>query len=215
MPPKATLEEVKGFALTTSKLVFGGESAEVVGARSSRTSATSGRLLVNRKERQWILQTYAPMGDKENSPFFEEYLPKIYERRQETGLDEIVGDMRGVVVQVEHGDAINYLAELAAMGPYRFVTARLTDTHKVYFLQSQPEFPRLIVLEPLSPAYEDEMTRWNKLYPLAARKPNARYVGEVYARRRPSPRCARRSSRRTSASSTTATRRTPSTAAST
>jgi pyruvate dehydrogenase (quinone) len=28
MPPKATLEEVKGFALTTSKLVFGGESAE-------------------------------------------------------------------------------------------------------------------------------------------------------------------------------------------
>ena len=29
MPPKATLEEVKGFALTTSKLVFRGESAEV------------------------------------------------------------------------------------------------------------------------------------------------------------------------------------------
>jgi pyruvate dehydrogenase (quinone) len=28
MPPKATFEEVKGFALTTSKLVFGGESAE-------------------------------------------------------------------------------------------------------------------------------------------------------------------------------------------
>ena len=28
MPPKATFEEVKGFALTTSKLVFGGETAE-------------------------------------------------------------------------------------------------------------------------------------------------------------------------------------------
>ena len=32
MPPKVTLEEVKGFALTTSKLVFSGEFAEV-GAR--------------------------------------------------------------------------------------------------------------------------------------------------------------------------------------
>ena len=126
------------------------------------------------------LQTYAPVGDKENSPFFDEYVTKIYQRRAETGLDEIVGDMRGVVVQVEHGDGVRYLAELAAMGPYRFVTGRLTDTHKVYFLQSRPEFPRLIVLEPLSSAYEDKLTRWNRLYPLAARKPNARYVGEVY-----------------------------------
>ena len=74
------------------------------------------------------LQTYAPVGDKENSPFFEEYLTKIYERRQETGLDEIVGDMRGVVVQVEHGDAVRYLAELAAMGPYR-LRHRATDRH--------------------------------------------------------------------------------------
>ena len=36
--------------------------------------------------------------------------------------------MRGVVVQVEHGDAINYLAELAAMGPYRF-SQRAPDRH--------------------------------------------------------------------------------------
>ena len=88
--------------------------------------------------------------------------------------------MAAVVVQVEHGDAINYLAELAVMGPYRFQAARLTDTHKVYVLQSQPEFPRLIVLEPLTATYEDEITRWNLLYPLARKKPNARYIGEVY-----------------------------------
>ena len=29
MPPTTTLEQVKGFALTTSKLVFGGDTAEV------------------------------------------------------------------------------------------------------------------------------------------------------------------------------------------
>ena len=87
------------------------------------------------------LANYTPMGDKENSPFFDEYVPKIYERRAECGLDEIVGDMRGVVVQVENGDAINYLAELAAMGPYRFVDARVSSTHRIYVLQSAARVP--------------------------------------------------------------------------
>ncbi|MGB7860215.1 MAG: hypothetical protein WBM90_06930 [Acidimicrobiia bacterium] len=126
------------------------------------------------------LKNYKPMGDKENSEFFNDYLQKIYGRRQETGLGEIVGNMVGVVVSVEHGDAINYMAELTAMGPYRFVEARLGETHKIYILKSQPEFPRLIVLEPLSPSWEDEITRWNNMYPLSARKPNARYIGEIY-----------------------------------
>ena len=47
-------------------------------------------------------------------------------------------------------------------------------------LKSQPEFPRLIVLEPLTPGYEDNITRWNLLYPLASKKPNCRYIGEIY-----------------------------------
>ena len=66
------------------------------------------------------------------------------------------------------------------MGPYRLIDAALTDTHRVFLLRSQPEFPRMIVLEPLSAAYEDEITRWNELYPLSKHKPNARYIGEVY-----------------------------------
>ena len=126
------------------------------------------------------LATYTPMGDKKNSDFFEEYLPRVYDRRRESGLNEIVGNMAAVVVQVEHGDAVLYMAELAAMGPYRLQTSRLTDTHKLHVLQSQPEFPRLIVLEPLTASYEDNMTRWNMLYPLARNKPNARYIGEIY-----------------------------------
>lgn len=124
--------------------------------------------------------TYTPKGDKQNSDFFVEYLPKVYERRAASGLDQIVGRMAGVVIQVEHGDAVAYLAELAAMGPYRLVDSRLTDTHRVFLLRSQPDFPRLVVTEPLSPSYEDEVTRWNELYPLSRAKPNARYIGEIY-----------------------------------
>jgi hypothetical protein len=126
------------------------------------------------------LVNYTPLGDKKNSDFFNEYLPKIYERRAESGLDEVVGDMVGVVIQIEPGDGINYLAELAAMGPYRLYDTRLTPTHRAFFLRSQLAFPRLIVLEPLTSSYVDEITRWNMLHPLSARKPNSRYVGEIY-----------------------------------
>ena len=62
------------------------------------------------------LTNYTPLGDKKNSDFFEEYLPRIYDRRKSSGLDDLVGNMVGVVVQVEHGDAIDYLAELAVHG---------------------------------------------------------------------------------------------------
>jgi hypothetical protein len=126
------------------------------------------------------LKTYKSLGDKKNSDFFEEYLPRVYERRAASGLDDLVKEMAAVVIQVEHGDAVNYMAELAIMGPYRLIDSRLTDTHRVFLLQSQPEFPRLIVTEPLSRSYEDEVTRWNELYPLSRSKPNARYIGEVY-----------------------------------
>jgi hypothetical protein len=126
------------------------------------------------------LATYTPLGDKKNSEFFDEYLGRIYERRVASGLDEVVGTMAGVVIQVDHGDAVGYLAELALMGPYRLTDARLSETHRIFLLQSQPEFPRLVVLEPLSPSYEDEITRWNELYPLSKAKKNARYVGEIY-----------------------------------
>jgi len=127
------------------------------------------------------LKTYTSLGDKENSDFFWEYLPRVYERRAASGLDDLVGEMAAVVIQVQHGDAVSYIAELAMMGPYRLTDTRLIETHRVFMLTSQPEFPRLIVLEPLSPGYEDEVTRWNELYPLSRAKPNARYIGEVYS----------------------------------
>jgi hypothetical protein len=126
------------------------------------------------------LATYTPLGDKKNSDFFNEYLPRIYERRQESGLDQVVGNMAAAVIQIEPGDAINYVAELAVMGPYRLYDVVLTPTHRVFFLRSDPEFPRLLVLEPLDSSYSDEITRWNLLHPLSARKPNARYIGEIY-----------------------------------
>ena len=123
---------------------------------------------------------YKPEGDKKHSDFFEEYRLKIYDRRVASGLDEMLGNMRGVVVQVESGDALSYMEELYLMGPYRFTAAYINDTHKIYVLTSRPQFPRFFVLEPLSPAYEDDVKRLNMMYPLARKKPNARYIGEIF-----------------------------------
>lgn len=123
---------------------------------------------------------YQPGGDKKNSEFFDEYRMKIYERRQKSGVEELLEKMCAVVVQVEQGEAIPYLHELYLMGPYRFSAGFKNETHTVYVLISQPEFPRLIVLEPLSKDYSDEITMFNRLYPLSSEKPNARYIGEIF-----------------------------------
>ena len=39
------------------------------------------------------LSTYRPRGDKRNTPFFEEHLPRVYGRRASSGLDQLVGTM--------------------------------------------------------------------------------------------------------------------------
>ena len=101
------------------------------------------------------LATYRPKGDKHNTPFFEEHLPRVYERRARSGLNQLVGTMAAVVIQVDHGHGLPYLA-------------------------ADPAWPRMIVREPLTTTYEDEVTRWNAMYPLSAERPNARYIGEVY-----------------------------------
>ena len=126
------------------------------------------------------VMNYEPRGDKKNSDFFNEYRLKIYERRTSSGLDQILGEMKGIVVQVENGDAIAYICELYLMGPYRFSAAYQNDTHRIYILTSQPTYPRLFILEPLTTDYEDEITMFNRLYPLSSKKPNARYIGEIY-----------------------------------
>ena len=129
------------------------------------------------------IMQYSPKGDKKNSEFFDEYRMKIYQRRQSSGLIDLLGNMRAVVIQVSCGDGLAYLRELYLMGPYRFSAGFTSATHRIYVLTSQAEFPRLIVIEPLSKDYRDEITMLNELYPLAAPKPNARYVGEIFQTR--------------------------------
>jgi hypothetical protein len=67
------------------------------------------------------------------------------------------------------------------MTPYRLVSTRLGETHRVYILRNITEQPLLFVIEPLSTRFDDYITRLNRIYPLARAKENARYVGEIFA----------------------------------
>jgi hypothetical protein len=49
------------------------------------------------------LSQYRPRGAKRNSPLIEEHLPRVYERRASSGLDQLVDPMAALVVQVDHG----------------------------------------------------------------------------------------------------------------
>ncbi|MEQ8651342.1 MAG: hypothetical protein RIC87_02645 [Kiloniellales bacterium] len=121
-----------------------------------------------------------PAGDKKNSDFFNEYRLKIYERRKSSGLEELLGRMRGIIVQVQSGDGLAYLCELTMMSPYRLDCVRRNETHRIFFLRSSADYPRMIVLEPLEAGYVDDTTRFNMLYPRARPKANARYIGEIF-----------------------------------
>ena len=57
------------------------------------------------------IMKYEPKGDKKNSDFFNEYRLKIYERRASSGVDQLLGHIRALVVQVDSGDALAYMEE--------------------------------------------------------------------------------------------------------
>lgn len=127
------------------------------------------------------LQSYTPVGDKKNSNYFDEYRMRIYERRHSSGLEELLGNIIALVVQVDTGDAISYIEELYQLTPYRLSASYLNTSHKFYLLTGHPDYPNFIVLEPLDANFRDDLTRLNLLYPLSREKPNARYIGEVFA----------------------------------
>ncbi len=119
-------------------------------------------------------------GDKTNTAFFEEALPQVFERREKSGLEDLLMRMRGVVIQVETGNVISYMSELYLMTPYRFQVAYKTKSHNVYVLTTRPTYPTMFILEPLNPGYEDKFTAINFQYPRAKEHLNARYLGEIY-----------------------------------
>jgi len=122
---------------------------------------------------------FARHGDKQNSAFFEAYLVRLLEERDRLGLTDMIYEIDALMITVDPGHAIKYIAELALMTPYHYIVTLESESHWTHILRIDMNSPDILLRE-----VKDQNTRGifrslNEVYPVGAKKPNSRYMGEV------------------------------------
>ena len=118
-------------------------------------------------------------GDKKNSDFFEEYLLRLLEERDRSGLTEMIGGIEALMISVEPGNSVEYIAELALMTPYQYLVTLESDKHMTHVLRIDMNSPDILLREVKAPEHIDIFRSLNDLYPVGARRPHSRYLGEI------------------------------------
>ena len=122
---------------------------------------------------------FARYGDKENSSFFEEYLVRLLEERDRVGLSDIIYQIDAIMLTVDPGNSISYIAELCLMTPYHYLVTLESESHWTHILRITLDHPDLIVREVKDPKIQGIFRSLNEVYPIGSRKPNSRYMGEI------------------------------------
>lgn len=118
-------------------------------------------------------------GDKENSPFFEEFLGKLLNERDRVGLTDMICEIDAIMMTVDPGHSIEYVAELCLMTPYHYLVTLESETHWTHILRIDLAYPDILVREVKDPRISGIFRSLNEVYPIGARKPNSRYMGEI------------------------------------
>lgn len=127
-----------------------------------------------------LCSTHLPrFGDKKNSGFFEEYLARLLEERDRSGLTEMIGGIEALMISVEPGNSVEYIAELALMSPYQYLVTLDSEKYLTHVLRIDMNSPDILLREPKNPGYSDIFRSLNDLYPVGARRPHSRYLGEI------------------------------------
>ncbi len=119
-------------------------------------------------------------GDKQNSSFFEDYLGRLLEDRDRVGLTELIAQIDAVMMTVDPGHSIDYIAELALMTPYHYLVTLESETHWTHILRINMNSPDILVREVKDPNIRGIFRSLNEVYPIGAIKPNCRYMGEIF-----------------------------------
>ena len=122
---------------------------------------------------------YPRLGDKQNSPLFEEFLQKLLEERDQVGLTELIHQIDALMITVEPGNALAYVAELCLMTPYEYLVTLESQDHTTHILRIDMNAPDILVREVKDPNTRGIFRSLNEVYPIGAFKPNSRYMGEV------------------------------------
>ena len=123
---------------------------------------------------------FARNGDKQNSAFFEEYLIKLLEERDREGLTHLIAEVDAVMLTVDPGNSIDYIAELALMTPYHYLVTLESESHWTHILRIDMNSPDFLVREVKDPNTRGIFRSLNEVYPIGAKKPNCRYMGEIF-----------------------------------
>jgi hypothetical protein len=126
-----------------------------------------------------ISNSFPRQGDKQNSGFFEEYLIRLLQERDSIGLTDMIDQIEALMITVDPGQSIRYIGELALMTPYQYLVTLESKSHWTHILRVDLNSPDLLIRE-----VKDQRTRGifrslNEVYPVGARKPNSRYMGEI------------------------------------
>ncbi len=123
--------------------------------------------------------SFARQGDKLNSNFFEEYLVRLLEERDHSGLTDMVHEIDAIMITVDPGHSIRYVGELALMTPYHYLVTLESEDHWTHILRVDMNSPDIIVREVKYASIKGIFRSLNEVYPIGMRKPNSRYMGEV------------------------------------
>lgn len=118
-------------------------------------------------------------GDKENSPFFEENLVRLLEERDQLGLTSMIHEIDALMITVDPEHSIKYVAELALMTPYHYLVTLETEKHWTHVLRIDLNSPDILLREVKDPNLRGIFRSLNEIYPIGAKKPNSRYMGEI------------------------------------
>lgn len=118
-------------------------------------------------------------GDKQNSTFFEEYLVRLLEERDRVGLTDMIHEIDALMITVDPGHSIKYIAELALMTPYHYIVTLESESHWTHILRIDMASPDILLREVKDPHIRGIFRSLNEVYPVGAKKPNSRYMGEV------------------------------------
>jgi hypothetical protein len=118
-------------------------------------------------------------GDKEHSPFFEENLIRLLEERDRLGLTAMIHEIDALMITVDPEHSIEYVAELALMTPYHYLVTLETEKHWTHVLRIDLNSPDILLREVKDHNYRGVFRSLNEIYPVGAKKPNSRYMGEI------------------------------------
>lgn len=122
---------------------------------------------------------FARHGDKQNSEFFETYLQRLLEERDRVGLTDLIREIDALMITVEPGHSLAYLAELSLMTPYHYLVTLESESHLTHLMRIDMESPDLLVREVKDPATRGIFRSLNEVYPVGNHKPYSRYMGEI------------------------------------